>query len=194
MRIIRAGMIRTKRIGGHSSRNWWPQFKELVATVDGGMKGLRKLGYSPQIVGMLWQQGENDAFDGTKVTSEYGYNLYHFIHRVRYQFHAPHMLFVYGLVIPNPNMGLFTVARNCRALIRMGEREVAHNSDSPLAVHSAYLVNTNDLELRAQDPWVPASELKRDHLHFGTMGQIDLGYLYADCMYRHQTLLPPHFH
>jgi hypothetical protein len=173
--------------------DWGPQFKELVQTVDSGMKSLRKLGYSPHIVGMLWQQGENDAFDGTKVSAQYGWNLYHFIHRVRQQFRVPHMLFVYGLVIPQPDMGLFTVNAQCRALVRLGEREVAHNSKSPLAVHGAYLVNTNDLELRAQDPKVPIPYLKRDHLHFGTMGQIDLGYLYADSMYRHQTLLPPHF-
>lgn len=169
--------------------HWGPQFVELVKTVDSGLVKLRKLGYDPIIRGMLWQQGENDGFDGIKIAAAYGYNLRHFIHRVRQQFHCPDMLFVYGLVIPEPDDGLFTVNPRARALVRLGEREVAWNSGSPLAVRGAYLIDTNDLELRAEDPHTP---LPTDHLHFGTMGQLDLGRLMADVMYCHLHLRPMH--
>ncbi len=167
--------------------HWGQQFREFVKTVDGGMAALRKLGYQPRIRGIIWQQGENDAFEGLKIAEEYAGNLRHFIHRVRQQFNCPNIPFVYGLVMPPPDSGMFKNNERWRDLVRLGQREVAWNSGSPLAVRGAYLVHTNDLEQRAEDPHTP---LPTDHLHFGTFGQMDLGRLMADTMYCHLHLLP----
>ncbi len=173
--------------GNHDVSHWGPQFRLLVKTVDGGMAALRRLGFKPVIRGMIWQQGENDAFDHVPQAMDYGMNLRHFIRRVRQQFHCPNLPFVYGLVLPPPNAGMFKTSALRRALVRLGQREVAWNSGSPLAERGAYLVNTNDLEQRAEDPHTP---LPNDHLHFGTLGQLDLGRLMADTMYCHLQLRP----
>ncbi len=171
----------------HDASHWGQQFREFVKTVDGGMAALRKLGYQPRIRGIIWQQGENDAFEGLKIAEEYAGNLRHFIHRVRQQFNCPNIPFVYGLVMPPPDSGMFKNNERWRDLVRLGQREVAWNSGGPLAVRGAYLVHTNDLEQRAEDPHTP---LPTDHLHFGTFGQMDLGRLMADTMYCHLHLLP----
>lgn len=80
--------------------NWGPQFDGFVRTVTNGLAALRAAGYEPRIVGMLWQQGEQDAKNGwerrrnppvaiageTAAAAQYQKNLTYFINRVREQF------------------------------------------------------------------------------------------------------------
>ena len=156
--------------------NFGPQFQVFVDTVNLGLQGLRAQGYAPTIRGMIWQQGENDAKvteQDQKAADNYGKNLAHFIARVREQFHAPDMLFVYGYVLPPPNTGPL------RELVRQGQKDVAQNSGSPLAVHGAFLVQTDDLSQRGADPDTP---YPNDHMHFGTAGTYDLGRRMAETM------------
>ena len=68
------------------------------------MRGLRAQGYEPTIRGMLWQQGEGDA-KKEETAGDYGKNLARLIARVREQFQAPDMPFIYGYVLPPPNSG-----------------------------------------------------------------------------------------
>ncbi|MGA2052203.1 MAG: sialate O-acetylesterase, partial [Opitutales bacterium] len=126
--------------------NQGPQFRIFVQTVELGLQGLRKLGYTPTLRGMIWLQGENDAYD-LATASQYGANLAHFIQRVREQFNAPGLVFVYGYVLPPPtqNSNPF-VGRNA---VRQGEHDVDQNSGSPLAVPGAFVVSTDDLSQRA---------------------------------------------
>ena len=120
---------------------------------------------------MIWQQGENDAKD--PYASPYGANLAHLIARVREQFQTPEMPFVYGYVLPPPNAGVE------RDRVRAGEKAVDHDSGSPLAVKGAFVVETDDLSQRADDPGTP---YPKDHLHFGTAGTLELGRRLADKM------------
>ncbi|MDF9798795.1 hypothetical protein OKW21_004058 [Catalinimonas alkaloidigena] len=78
------------------------QFRYFVDTVEEGLAQLRHQGFSPEVKGMFWQQGEGDARDiaGLVHSENYGQNLNHFIKRVRQQFGVRKMLFVYGHVIP----------------------------------------------------------------------------------------------
>ncbi|MDP9174216.1 MAG: sialate O-acetylesterase [Planctomycetota bacterium] len=153
-----------------------PQFKIFVDTVDAGMMGLRNLGYEPMIRGMIWQQGENDADARATAAGAdiaYGKNLAHFIARVREQLGAPEMVFVYGYVMPPPNVG------EGRDRVRLGEKNVDQDSGSPLAVRGAFVVPTDDLSQRADDP---NTRYPKDHLHFGTAGILELGKRMADVM------------
>lgn len=149
-----------------------PQFKTFVETVQLGLKGLRAQGYEPTIRGMLWQQGESDA-KTEETASEYGKNLAHFIARVREQFQAPDMLFIYGYVLPPPNAG------HNRDLVREGEKEVDQDSGAALAVKGAFVVATDDLSQRADDR---NTRYPKDHVHFGTAGMLELGRRMADEM------------
>jgi len=122
---------------------------------------------------MIWQQGENDANQNDAHAAEYGANLSHLIARVRAQFHAPDLVFVYGYVLPPPN------AQPGRDAVRRGEHDVDQDSGAPLAVKGAFVVATDDLSQRADDP---ASPYPKDRLHFGTAGTLELGRRMADKM------------
>jgi Carbohydrate esterase, sialic acid-specific acetylesterase len=148
-----------------------PQFQVFVATVTPALQGLRDMGLHPVIRAMLWQQGEADADRGGTVAQQYGQNLGAFIARVRAQWAAPAMLFVYGYVYPPPNVGAG------RDLVRQAEHDVDQDSGNALAVPQAFVVATDDLEQRAADPNTP---LPNDHIHFGTAGQLELGRRMAD--------------
>jgi hypothetical protein len=149
------------------STQWGSQFKWFVKAVDRGLAALRSSGKNPIIRGMLWQQGEADSgYDN------YAIMLGHFIDRVREQWNVPNMRFVYGYVFPT----------NPTSPIRYAERDVDQNSGTKYAKNKAFVVWTQDLELRMNDPWVPDSTLKVDNVHFGTAGQLELGRRMAETM------------
>jgi hypothetical protein len=158
------------------SAGFGPQFQVFVATVGPALQGLRDMGLDPVIRGMLWQQGEADADKGGAIAAAYGQNLDAFIARVREQWAAPGMLFVYGYVYPPPNTGAG------RDAVRQAEHDVDQGSGSPLAVTGAFVVPTDDLEQRADDPMSP---LPNDHVHFGTAGQLELGRRMAAMVHDH---------
>jgi hypothetical protein len=146
---------------------WGAEFKWFVKAVNGGMASLTSVGKTPHIRGMLWQQGESDT----------GYDAYagmlgHFIDRVRAQWNVPNMLFVYGYIDPtNPSNA-----------VRAAERAVDRNSGTKYAKSKAFVVWSQDLELRKDDPWLPDAGLRSDALHFGTAGILELGRRMADTM------------
>ncbi len=127
---------------------------------------------------MIWQQGEADT-KSPEAAAAYGKNLGAFIARVRQQFHAPGLLFVYGYVMPPPNAGAN------RDLVRQGEKDVDEGSGSPLAMKGAFVVETDDLSQRADDA---NTRYPKDHVHFGTAGTLELGRRMADRMA--EKLLP----
>ncbi len=153
-----------------------PQFAVFVATVEGGLKGLRDLGYTPVIRGMIWHQGENDA-GGNQATDNYGGNLAHFIARVREQFHVPAMPFIYADILTSDKVTNY----RGRTAIRQTLRDIDQNSGSVLAVKGAYEVRTDDLGYRAQDAGMTPS-LANDWVHIGTRGQLEMGKRMADAI------------
>lgn len=155
------------------------QFKTFVSTVDGGIKALKNKGLNPIIRGMLWQQGERDVDMGGTSASNYGKNLSAFIARVREQWSAPNMLFVYGYIYPASNFG------TARDQVRQAQADIDQDSGKTLAVKNAFVVVDDTLSLRANDP---GTCLPDDKIHFGTQGQLDLGKLMATKMH---DKLPP---
>jgi hypothetical protein len=156
------------------------EFKTFVETVDLGLQGLRDKDLTPIVRGMLWQQGEADADLGGSAAAEYGQNLAALIGRVRQQWAAPGMLFVYGFVYPASNQG------PGRDQVRQGEANVDQDSGNALAVSGAFVIPTDDLSLRADDAGTP---YPTDRIHFGTQGQLDLGRRMAEKIHAH-LLLP----
>lgn len=157
-----------------SRSGWGEQFIALVDTVTPALAALKNEGLRPIVRGMLWQQGEADADVGGAAADNYGKNLVAFIGRVREQFDAPGMLFVYGYVYPPPNQGA-----NIQ-LVRRRQSEVDAASGSTLATVGAFVVVTDDLQQRADDP---GSAYPNDRLHFGSAGTLELGDRMAEKTY-----------
>jgi hypothetical protein len=157
-----------------------PELKTFVDTVDLGLQSLRDRGLTPILRGMLWQQGEADADLGGSAAADYGKNLAAFIGRVRQQWTAPGMLFVYGYVYPASNEG------PGRDQVREGEAKVDQSSGDALAVEGAFVIPTDGLSLRADDADTP---YPNDRIHFGTQGQLELGRRMAEAIHEH-LLLP----
>lgn len=153
--------------------NFGNEYSQFVHIVEEGLNALRFQGYAPIIRAMVWQQGEGDARDiaGMENSINYGKNLRHFIQRVREQFNAPDMLFVYGYVIPVP-LERFTG----REEVRAAQGHVDQGSGHPLALKGAFVVGTDDLPLRCDEPDSPYPD---DRVHFNTYGIIELGNRFA---------------
>jgi hypothetical protein len=152
------------------------QYREFIHTVNAGLDSLRKRGYHPVIKGMLWQQGESDADKGGAVSKNYGQNLKHLIGRIRKQLHARNMVFVYGYVYPLPNHG-----RGIEE-VRLAEHDLDQDAGTGLSTRKAYVVNTDSLSLRSNDPNTP---YPNDIIHFGTSGTWKLGLRMAYKMNQH---------
>ena len=154
--------------------NFGPEFKKFIHTVESGLEKLKDKGLEPTIKAMVWQQGEADARDIARMENSrnYGKNLNHFIKRTREQLNAPEMLFVYGYVIPVP-LDRFTG----REEVREAQKNVSQNSGHNLAVKGAFLVETDDLPLRCDEPDSP---YPNDKVHFNTFGILELGERFAN--------------
>ena len=150
-----------------------PEYRKFIHTVEEGLMELRSRSYDPTIRAMVWQQGEGDARDiaGMENSNNYGKNLRHFIQRVREQVHSPGMLFIYGYVIPVP-LERFTG----REEVRTAQKHVDQRSGHPMALQGAFVVETDDLPLRCDEPDSP---YPRDSVHFNSNGIIELGFRFA---------------
>ncbi len=148
----------------NDSDHFGPQFMTFVETVDSGIDTLIAQGYTPVIKGMLWQQGERDARDSSYGPA-YDRNLSHFIGRVRAQFDAPSIPFVYGQVLPVALSGYAY-----RDQVRQGQFNVDEDSGHVFATDGARLVMADDLPMSS------------DNLHVSAAGQIELGIRFADAL------------
>ncbi|MAX24031.1 MAG: hypothetical protein CMJ19_05950 [Phycisphaeraceae bacterium] len=158
----------------NDSLNFGKQFKFFLKTVNKGLTLLREQGYVPEVKAMFWQQGEKDARDNAGIENSkiYGNNLNHFIHRVRAQFEAESMLFLYGYVLPVPLERYIG-----REEVRHAQSKVDQNSGHRLAVENAFVIETDDLPLRFDEPNSPFPD---DKVHFNTYGILELGKRFAE--------------
>jgi len=149
--------------GSHAgdTSHFGPQFTIFVETVNSGITSLIAQGYTPVIRGMFWQQGERDARDDSYGPA-YDRNLSHFIKRVRTEFNAPNMPFVYGQVLP-----VVLAGYDYRDQVRQGQLNVDEDSGHLSATDGARLVMADDLPMNA------------DNLHISAAGQIELGIRFA---------------
>jgi hypothetical protein len=181
----RIAIIKHAYSGSNLYEDWMPgknkkdtahfgkQFRYFLCTVEEGLKQLRNQGYAPELKAMLWQQGEGDARDiaGPIPAQNYGRNLNGFIHRVRQHF-GNRLVFVYGYVIPVP-LDRFTGRRE----VRDGQAKIDQESGDKLSVKNAFVIATDDLPLRSDEPNSPYPD---DQVHYNTCGILELGKRFAD--------------
>jgi hypothetical protein len=68
-----------------------------MATIEDALAALEADGYRPEVAGMIWMQGESDAYTPA-FADAYELRLGHFIDRVRTDVETPDMRFVIGLI------------------------------------------------------------------------------------------------
>lgn len=126
------------------------QFANFKSTVAAGLQALINAGHTPNIVGMLWHQGESDA-DTAAHASGYATRLAAFIAAVR-SLYGTNLPFLIG-EIHRINANSDTVA----------DAQIAVAAADPYAA----FVPASDLTFQ-------------DSLHFNTAGQVALGERFAD--------------
>lgn len=129
-------------------------FKQRVTNAIGNLTGLGKV---PEIAGMIWMQGENDATD-PNAAANYGTNLKNFITTVRNTFNAQNMKFVVGQITTDVSRWAGTTQTN---QVRNAQANISTQ------VANASCITTDDLQ-------------KAYYEHYGTQGQIDLGTRFAN--------------
>jgi hypothetical protein len=135
-------------------------YNNFKNTAMAALQSLDTAHLSPSIAGMIWMQGEADAYDNTMATT-YQTNLVNFIGQTRSEFGAygaQDMQFVIGRIIKD-----WPTAEG-NVLVRAAQETVP----SVAGVGPASWINTDDLQ---QSTWLPP--------HYGTQGQIDLGLRFA---------------
>ena len=155
------------------------EYAKFMETVNKGMAELRKQGHTPTIRAMVWQQGEADAHkrSGMENSNAYSANLANFIAQVRKDTGAPDMLFVYGTVLPKnlPNYP-------GRDVVREAQRHLSQDAGTPFSIPGAFVVDADNLQMRAEDFRSP---LPDDYLHLGTFGIMNLGERMARTIKKH---------
>ena len=130
-------------------------YQGFVQTVDAGLAELDAQGVDYEIGGMVWMQGESDAYQ-QGFSQAYQANMTRFIERVRQDVQTPEMPFAMGQID----------CVNCpyRDTVRSAQSEVAAASDT------VFMVPTDDLPQNL------------DSLHFDASGQRTLGRRLADAI------------
>lgn len=151
--------------------DWHPQSGTLYAEfrdhVGRALDDLRSEGLEPEIVGLLWMQGEADAQDADHA-SVYGETLSALITQVRADFSVSNLPVVVGLISTAPEW-------THNAVVRAQQAAVAES------LPQVDLVETADL---ARD------FAHGDQYHYNTEGQRQLGARFADSW---AALNPRHF-
>lgn len=153
------------------------EYVKFIRTVRNGLEALKKQGHTPVLKAMAWQQGEGDAMDtaGSKNSRAYGSNLNNLIKRIRTDLQAPHLIFIYGSVLPVPAPVRFPG----REEVRQGQKDVAEEARTPLSATKAVYVPADDLQLRSMDFRTP---YPTDTIHLGTHGILTLGERFASAL------------
>lgn len=150
-------LIKYSKGGTSLEEDWNPDgsgahYNTFKATANTALQDLVGAGLSPEVVGMIWMQGERDA-QFANMASAYAANLTNLISTVRNDFSEPDMQFVVGRITTHYGVD------NGNALVRAAQETV------PGLVGNA--------------SWIDTDDLQRSGGHYGAVGQIDLGIRYA---------------
>jgi hypothetical protein len=134
------------------------EYTNFVQTVTNGLAELIGQGYSPEIVGMLWHQGESDALEGQ--AAAYSANLTNFIAAMRANYRAD-LPFMIGEIQQNANHRNF-------------------DPNDELAFDAVVSSQTSIAASDANTTFVPTADLTlQDRLHFDAAAMITLGERFA---------------
>lgn len=151
----------------YTTTSWSPDLNEeftvFMDTANQALQALVADGWSPRIAGMLWVQGESDA-NSVTTGQQYLQNLTNFIARIRSEFEAPDMPFVYARILPygGPRVALADVLE--------AMEKIDQDSGDAAAVNRAFMVRTSGLGIM------------EDNVHYNTPGQLGLGVMMAQSL------------
>ena len=133
-----------------------PQYTAFMNVVTNALASLEPF-YEPEIIGMIWMQGESDAWheDDLSKAQAYELNLTNFIQSIRSDLGVPNMPFVIGQISTSPSWTWGDIV--CQAQLNVSQ-----------TVPNTALVITSDLP--------------RDSLHYSSAGTMTLGSRFADAM------------
>ncbi|QIZ72965.1 sialate O-acetylesterase [Oxynema aestuarii] len=159
-------LIKYSKNGTNLEIDWNPNYPnslyhKMLVLVNEAIGDLSQLGYTPEISGFFWMQGESDAKSDFYMANNYALNLSNFIQTLRKDLNQPNLPFVYGL-IPLTNQhqtsfGDFIYADQ----VRENQKLVAKNL--------SYTQTLSTLSLSKAE----------DNLHFDSQGYINLGKNFA---------------
>lgn len=143
---------------GNPKDTLYPRMKERV---DRAIADLSDRGYTVQIAGFFWMQGETDA-SIENMARNYEVNLTHFIQTIREDFKASNLPFIYGMVhFGNDHKKPNGTVNCCGDTVRTAQLRVHQTIPHTSAVETQNL------------------SLHEDLLHFDSNGIINLGNLLA---------------
>jgi len=152
------------------------QYIAFINAAHTALTELETMGYTPQIKGMLWMQGETDAMK-ISTANDYRANFTLLISKVRQEFSLPEMPVTYGQVFPHFT-GLFPASFPGKDIVRQAQADMDQDSGHSGAVAGAHMVPTESCSVHSQIPGDPRESF--DDLHFGSDGQLGLGQLFAE--------------
>lgn len=134
-------------------------YKKMMAHIKAGLQTLREQGYEPQLCGVVWMQGEQDAKNEVSA-GRYDQSLDRLKDRIAEDLQSKPVPLVFGQVLPHePAMARFSH----RDLIRQRMAEADWRSGSKRAVWDVWMVSTDGMALN------------EDTVHYSTKGLLELG-------------------
>lgn len=150
-----------------------PQSKKFVGKVRAALSSLDAAGIDYEISGMLWMQGESDAYENQ--ADAYETNLVNFINAMRSEFETPEMPFIIGRVLDYfggtlpPKIGEQTEPTQAH-IVRTAQVKVAESMP-----YTAW-IDTDGYQLCTY-----LDEINNPG-HYGPQGNIDLGKDFASAV------------
>ncbi len=143
-------------VGGTNLYDHWnpasgSTYATFRGTVTAGMAALAGAGYDPQIIGMLWTQGERDAKTG-RTGAQYEADLNEFIGDIRTRYGSDLPFFLTRLASGQTNIPAAGLDH-----IRTAQADVV------AADPNAYIIDADGMGLMS------------DNLHFDAAGQVEMG-------------------
>lgn len=168
-------IIKVAAGGTHLGGDWNPDIPSgfkmyplALLWIRDALDDLDERGIKYRLEGFMWHQGENDMFN-KQYMDNYGRNLKNFLASWRRDLNAPGLRFYIGELCTKTIWGMDLRPR--MYAISLGQKEVTDNS--PLA------------------QYVPTSHVGVEigggvglHYHYGTLGQLEHGFNYADAYLR----------
>lgn len=146
--------------GGTALYNDWspkeggPQYKQFMSTAQAALKNLDEAGVKYSIDGMLWMQGESDAYEGQGAA--YEENLTAFIKHMREAFKAKDLPFILGRILTH-----YDRPKGNNAQVRAAQLKVSEEMD--------------------RVAWFDTDDFDRFNAgHYSSQGLIDLGKGFAE--------------
>lgn len=152
---------------GNPQDNLYPRMKQRVFQA---IANLSALGYTVEVSGFFWMQGESDA-SHLEMAQDYQSNLAHFIQTIRQDFNRPNLPFIYGMVhFRNQHKKPNNTINCCGDIVRSAQLNVQTTIPHTRAVETRHL------------------SLHKDLLHFDSNGILTLGNLFADAWFNIRSL------